>query len=253
MKKFYFAGNWKMNLLKEQALALTKSLKDAYGKLDKHQIILAPPFLLVPYLLDLLAGSKIKLACQNASQERSGAFTGEVSPLLIADLKIDYVILGHSERRALYGETNALVADKVKLALESSLRPIVCIGETLEIREKNLENSYVEQQIQAVLVKLTAEQARQLLFAYEPVWAIGTGKVASPQEVELMHRHIKSYVQKFYPEALEPPVLYGGSVKPDNAGTLAKIKEVDGFLVGGASLEFALFDKIIQNSLPSLA
>ena len=256
MKKLYFVGNWKMNLGREEAKALCSDLVKSYPAFSleprNFEVVVAPQFLLVPLVQNWVQSSGVQLACQNCASEVKGAFTGEVSPQILLELAIPFVILGHSERRTLFHETNAEVFKKIQLALQFSVKPIVCVGETEKDRNAGQEWQKVEEQLEAIYASSIAKDWPKIILAYEPLWAIGTGKVATPKQVDAMHQKIKNWVQKKGSEGqvklASPFVLYGGSVKPENAAELVILPGVDGFLIGGASLNFTSFQGIIQNS-----
>ncbi|MCU0334141.1 MAG: triose-phosphate isomerase [Chitinophagaceae bacterium] len=251
MRKFIAAANWKMNCTKEQAKTLVEDLLAISHTLDKrHLVVLGVPF---PYLImvkDLVGQNNefFSVAAQNLHHKVSGAFTGEVSAPMLASIGVEYVIIGHSERREQFGEDGALLKQKVDIALEYGLKPIFCCGEPLEVREAGNEQEYVRRQLHESLFHLTAEQMKHVVIAYEPIWAIGTGKTATVQQAQDMHFHLRAMLIKQYDEnvANTISILYGGSVKADNAESLFNCPSVDGGLVGGASLIAADFEKIIE-------
>ncbi len=251
MRKFIAAANWKMNCTKEQAKTLVEDLLAISHTLDKrHLVVLGVPF---PYLImvkDLVGQNNefFSVAAQNLHHKANGAYTGEISAPMLASIGVEYVIIGHSERREQFGEDGALLKQKVDIALEYGLKPIFCCGEPLEVREAGNEQAYVRQQLEESLFHLSAEQMKQVVIAYEPIWAIGTGKTATVQQAQDMHFHLRAMLIKQYDEnvANTVSILYGGSVKADNAESLFNCPSVDGGLVGGASLIAADFEKIIE-------
>ena len=235
------AGNWKMNLDRANAKELTAAVAARRGEAAKVELVLCPPALYVETVGSALAGAKsdVGLGAQNMHDKASGAFTGEVAPPMLVDLGCQYVILGHSERRTLFGETDAAVNVKTKAALAAGLVPIVCVGETLEEREASKTAAVVTGQVQGSLAGLSAADLEKVVVAYEPVWAIGTGKVATPEQAQEVHALIRRLLAGLSsPEvAARVRIQYGGSVKPDNAADLARQPDIDGALVGGASLK----------------
>jgi triosephosphate isomerase len=240
-RKKIVAGNWKMNLDRAQARDLTAAVAARRGEAAAVDLVLCPPALYVETVGTVLAAAKsdIGLGAQNVHDKASGAFTGEVSPPMLVDLCCKYVILGHSERRTLCGETDAAVNAKTKAALAAGLTPIVCVGETLEEREAGRTDSVVTAQVSGSLAGIPAADLEKLVVAYEPVWAIGTGKVATPQQAQEVHALIRRLLTGLASPAVAGAVRiqYGGSVKPDNAADLAAQPDIDGALVGGASLK----------------
>ena len=250
MRQQIAAANWKMNLTLQQAENLLDEILKAPHHLKAYQkVVLAVPF---PYLL--LAGQKIAgrnnfhVSAQNCYQKERGAYTGESSAEMLQSLGVEYVILGHSERREYFGETNLVLEEKTKLALSYGLMPVFCCGESLQIREAGTQNDYVETQLKESLFSLPEDQIRKIVIAYEPIWAIGTGKTATSVQAQEMHLHLRRVLAKQYGDAVagEIPILYGGSVKSSNAKELFSQPDVDGGLVGGASLVAADFSQIID-------
>lgn len=250
MRQQIAAANWKMNLTLQQAEALLDELLKTPHSLEAHQkVVFAVPF---PYLL--LAKTKLEgqqnlyVAAQNCSNKKSGAYTGETSAEQIQSLGVDYVVLGHSERREYFGESNALLAEKVNITLDYNLTPIFCCGEPLNIREAGTQNAFVEQQLKESLFHLSAEQLQKLVIAYEPIWAIGTGKTATSDQAQEMHAHLRAVLATQYGKEVADTIsiLYGGSVKGSNAQEIFSKPDVDGGLVGGASLIAADFGQIID-------
>jgi triosephosphate isomerase len=243
------AGNWKMNKDLSQTEELLKGLAASLSfDLKGVRVIVCPPFTSLETAARLTRGSKISLGAQNMYFENEGAFTGEISSSMLKSVGCEYVILGHSERRQIFGETDELINKKVKKALAAGLKPIVCVGETLDQREKNVTEQVVSQQVRGVLKDLTAVDVQKIILAYEPVWAIGTGRNATPQQAEEVHLLIRALVHGLYSQAIAETMIiqYGGSVKPDNAAELLWQPNVDGALVGGACLTSDSFSGIIK-------
>lgn len=251
MRKPMIAGNWKMNMTASQAVFFLQSLEEELRYLeDDVEVVVCPPF------TDLKSAStvietdnfNVGLGAQDMYWEEKGAFTGEISPLMLTDLRVNYVIIGHSERRCYCGETNDSVNKKIKAAVDHRLKPIICVGETLE--EHNLGNSLdiVETQLLEGLVGVEIKQADELVVAYEPIWAIGTGRNATPEEANDVIRHMRAVLGSIFSPDLAGKIriLYGGSVKPDNISSLMREVDIDGALVGGASLDVATFAKIVR-------
>jgi len=247
MRRPLIAGNWKMYKTVAEAVALATDVRDG-GRREGIEVLVAPPFTALSSVAQALRGSHLLLGAQNMHWENEGAFTGEVSPLMLRDVGCTHVILGHSERRQLFGETDDGVARKAKAALAHSLTPIVCVGETLAERESGRTMEIVERQVERALRELTADQVATLVIAYEPVWAIGTGRNATPEQAQEVHAFIRKRVSASHgePVAVAVRILYGGSVKPDNVGPIMAQTDVDGALVGGASLTAASFLKLVQ-------
>ncbi len=238
------AGNWKMHKTLAEAKALAKEIRQGLGPSDAVEVAVAPPYTALAAVAAEIAGSPIRLAAQDTHWERQGAYTGAISPVMLTDVGCHYVIIGHSERRQYFGETDETVNRKVKAALEAGLSPIVCVGETLAEREQGRTFSVVETQIRRGLAGLPRSQAERLVIAYEPVWAIGTGKTATPEQAQEVHQHIRELLSEVAGGAAVR-ILYGGSVTPDNAGELLAQPDINGALVGGASLKAASFLGII--------
>lgn len=233
------AGNWKMNKEPGESRALVQELMALTGDVKGRIMILIPPFTSLPSVGELIRNSKFKLGAQNMHWERGGAFTGEISGLFLKAVGCEYVVLGHSERRHVMGETDEMINKKLKTALEIGLIPIFCVGETEKEREEGSTEAVIERQIKQGMKDIENE-AHKLVFAYEPVWAIGTGKTATPQQAAQVHKFIRSMLKK------PSTILYGGSVKPENVDTLMKEEEIQGTLVGGASLKPESFARIIK-------
>ena len=250
MRKHIVAGNWKMNLTFNQADEL---LDELMSKLEETelprdlQVIVCPPFPYIEMTSEYATDSYFAVGAQNVSDRNMGAFTGEVSAEMLESMEIDYCIVGHSERRAYYGETDALVAAKVNQLLAHDLKPIVCVGEVLEESESNKQFDVVKRQVEEGLFHLTSEELKNVVIAYEPVWAIGTGKTATPDQAQEMHAHIRSLLAAKYGNEVadEISILYGGSCKPGNAKELFACADIDGGLIGGASLKAEDFMGII--------
>jgi triosephosphate isomerase len=257
MRKTIIAGNWKMNNTRKEAAALTEALvKGVQGKSGLPEIVLCPPFTSLPVVIDAAKGSSISVGAQNMEHRDSGAYTGEVSPLMLLELGVKYVILGHSERRQYFGETNQTVNLKLKAALKHGLLPIVCVGETLDERENNLTDSVVSRQVAAGLADLKEDELNNLVIAYEPVWAIGTGKVCESTEANRVIGLIRTTLAGLHAGSKlgdQTPVLYGGSMNAKNAGELLEQPNIDGGLVGGASLKPEEFLPIIEAGQKRLA
>lgn len=251
MRNKIIAGNWKMNKDVHQSLTLVNELKTALNfDLGKTTVIICPPFTSLGAVNELVKGTAIALGAQNMYHEDEGAFTAEISPSMLKSVGCQYVILGHSERRQIFGETNEFINKKVKKAIAAGLIPIVCVGETLEEREKNITDQIVSTQVKGVLKDIPASQVEKLIIAYEPVWAIGTGKNATPQQAEDVHKLIRKLIGQLYSWSTAEQVViqYGGSVKPDNAPDLLSQPNIDGALVGGACLKADSFASIIKAS-----
>jgi len=248
MRKAIIAGNWKMNKTVVEALELVKDLRFKLEGVSDVEVVVCPPFLAVYPVYQFLKGSNIKIGAQNCYFEKKGAFTGEVSPSMLKEAGCTYVILGHSERRQYFKETNEFINKKVKAVLAEGLLPIICVGETLEEREKNIWNEVIKTQVTGCLSGFTKEEVSKMVLAYEPVWAIGTGKVASKEQAQEVHKFIRGLVEKLYdkPVAEAVRIQYGGSVKPDNVSILMGGPAIDGALVGGAALEAESFVKLVK-------
>ena len=248
MRKPIIAGNWKMNKLILEAVELAREIKNRTGSVANKEIVLCPPFTALSSVKEVLEDSPIKLGAQNMHWEVRGAYTGEVSPMMLKDVGCTYVILGHSERRQYFGETNSIVKKKVRTAFSTGLVPIVCVGETLPEREKGETLRVLEEQVKIGLSELAREEGKGLVVAYEPVWAIGTGKTATPDQAEEAQRFIRKLLgQMFGGESAQAiRILYGGSINPDNISALMSCEDVDGGLVGGASLNVESFVKIVN-------
>jgi len=248
MRKKIVAGNWKMNLTLQEGLALVEAIKSNLSDDQKSDMVVCPPFPFLVPIAEVLKGTRIGLGAQNMFFEEKGAFTGEVSAPMLLSTGTQYVIIGHSERRKYFGETNETVNKKVKKAIVSKLTPIMCVGETLAQREKDETESIITSQVTEGLFELLAADVRKMIIAYEPIWAIGTGRTASPEQAVEVHQLIRSIVAKKFGEetAGQVRIQYGGSVKPDNAEALLSQPDIDGALVGGASLKADSFEAIVR-------
>lgn len=245
MEGYYIAANWKMNLRKEEAIDLAKKIKEGL-KNEKNKYMIAPSFPFLQSIGDVLKGSKILLGAQNMGFEDGGAYTGDVSPCQLLDVGVNVVILGHSERRHIFKETDEMINKKVLLALKHGLEVILCVGETLEEREAGKADATCKAQVMEGLKGVSKEDMKKITIAYEPVWAIGTGKSASPKDADDMHSFIRTFIKSLYDEKIskELVIQYGGSMKESNAEELLKMSNVNGGLIGGASLKADSFIKI---------
>jgi len=250
-RKLIIAGNWKMNKTVAEALDLVADLKRDLANLKEVDVVVAPPFTALESVSKAIIDSNIRLAAQNMSENNFGAHTGEICAGMLKEFSVRYVILGHSERRQFQKESDALIAKKAAAVHAAALKPIVCVGETLAEREGNHTEKVLETQVRGSLAGLTKEQAAETVIAYEPVWAIGTGKTATTQQAQDAHAFIRALLAKIFdkPTAKKIRIQYGGSVKPANAKELMSKPDVDGALVGGASLEGRSFADIIKNSI----
>jgi triosephosphate isomerase len=251
MRKNIVAGNWKMNTSVEEGVKLAGEIGEKMKDLNPEAVVIvAPPFTHLSRVADKIkeTGSLVALAAQNCAENESGAYTGEVSAKMLAELSCEYVILGHSERREYYGEINATLNNKIKMVLENGMKPIFCVGERLEERESGEHFEVVSSQIKEVLFNLNEKEIDKVVVAYEPVWAIGTGKTASADQAEEIHAFIRKVIaEKFPTAAAKMSILYGGSCKPSNAREIFSKKNVDGGLIGGASLKSADFVDIVDS------
>jgi triosephosphate isomerase len=253
-RKKIVAGNWKMNKELLEGLRLSTEIIRRAGTLakDSVEVVIAPPAVYLHTAISM--GERvpqIKIAAQNCHHKLKGAYTGEISAPMLKSMKIDYAIIGHSERRKYFGEDHAILAEKVNTVLETGMAIIFCCGEPLEVREAGEQEKYVLEQLQQSLFQLTAEQMESVVIAYEPVWAIGTGKTATPQQAQDMHAYIRKEIESQYNETVADniSILYGGSVKPSNAADIFANPDVDGGLIGGASLQTEDFMAIVQARL----
>jgi len=247
MRTPLFAGNWKMFKTVHEAVAFAKEFKGVVKDVVGADIVLAPPFTAVHAVAEAVRASNIAVAAQDVFWEREGAFTGEVSAAMVREAGAEYVIVGHSERRRLFGETDVAVNRKLIAALAADLTPIFCVGETLEEREASATFAVLDRQLKDGLEGITPEQVGDLVIAYEPVWAIGTGRNATAAQAQEVHAHIRGRLRQWFgaDTAERCRILYGGSVKPDNITDLTREADVDGALVGGASLEVRSFGEIV--------
>lgn len=253
MRKKIIAANWKMNMTVGETESFLSDFRMEVEEVSSVEIVIAPPFTAIAKLSELLGGSqKIRLGAQNFYFEKSGAYTGEISATMLRELFVKYVIIGHSERRAIFGETDAFINKKVQAALASELKPILCVGETLAEREAGKEKEVLETQLRGGLAGVTAEQLLDTVIAYEPVWAIGTGKTATSAQAQEAHAHTRAVLAELTDQATADKVRiqYGGSVKPANARELLSQPDIDGALVGGASLEPRGFAEIVKAGEP---
>ena len=256
MRKKILAANWKMNLTQSEAESYIAAFNSEIGEVDDVEVVIIPPFTAIPALVS--ASEKIpsiRIGAQNMHWEKSGAFTGEVSATMLRALFVKYVILGHSERRTLFGETDEIVNRKVRAALEAGLRPIFCIGETLRERDAGKVEEVLSRQVRLGLEGVAQKDLPEIVVAYEPCWAIGTGRTATPSEAEEAHAYIRSVLTEISSTAVADRVRiqYGGSVKPENTEELMLQKDIDGALIGGASLDPRSFVRIIRRAEAALA
>lgn len=242
------AGNWKMNKTPKEAVEFVSQLKELAAGADS-EVVVAVPFVCIPGVVEAVKGSNIKVAAQNAHWEASGAYTGEISCGMLRELEVDYVVIGHSERREYFGETNEMVNKKAKAILDSGMVPIICCGETLTQREQGVTAEHVRYQVKISLLGLSAEEVSRLVIAYEPIWAIGTGKTATNEQAEEVCAIIRQLISELYGSDVSEKtrILYGGSVNAGNAKELFAMPNIDGGLVGGASLKLDAFGKIIRH------
>lgn len=250
MRKLIIAGNWKMNAgTAASATELAKGVAAKHGATDAVDVVLCPPFTTLRETGAAIAGTQIALGAQNLYPKADGAYTGEIAADFLKDSGCAYVILGHSERRTYFKESNEFINEKVKFALANGLIPILCVGETEQEREEGRTEAVVEDHLRGGLAGISAEQARGVVIAYEPVWAIGTGKTATPEDAQAVHAFARNLLKQLYNEDIAEAmrIQYGGSVKPENAGELLTQPDIDGALVGGASLKADSFNGIIDN------
>ena len=249
MRRPIIAGNWKMFKTVPQALELVIGLKRELYQIEDKEIVVCPPFTALNEASEALNSSNIKLGAQDLFWLESGAYTGEISPLMLKDTGCQYAIIGHSERRAYFSETNETVNKKLKTALAYNLTPIVCVGETLKERQAQQTFKVVQDHIENGLAAITKEDALKVVVAYEPVWAIGTGQTATPAQAQEVQEFIRKLLTKKFGEEVASGIriLYGGSIKPDNIKELSQQKDIDGGLIGGASLEINSFVNIVKN------
>lgn len=245
------AGNWKMNTTAAEARSLIRDILEKQPEVNEAQLALFPPFTFLREAAELLKGSPISLGAQNLFWEDRGAFTGEISAPMLKDAGCEYVIIGHSERRKIIGETDKVVNLKLKAALRAGIKPILCLGETLEQREVNATEQIISEQLILAFKDLSKDEVSSTVIAYEPVWAIGTGRTATPEQAQAAHAFLRALLERNYGNSIASRaiIIYGGSVKPDNAFSLYREKDVDGFLAGGASLNSDSFIDIAREAL----
>jgi triosephosphate isomerase len=250
-RRLIIAGNWKMNKTVAEALHLVHGLKIELGSVKEVDLVVCPPFTALADVSKAIMDSNLRLGAQNMSEHNYGAFTGEIAAGMLKEFSVRYVILGHSERRQFYHETSELVAKKARAAHAAALKPIVCVGESLQEREGGKTESVLDTQVRGSLAGLTGAQIEETILAYEPVWAIGTGKTATSAQAQQAHAFIRKLLASIFDEnaARRVRIQYGGSVKPSNARELMSLPDVDGALVGGASLEDRSFSDIVKNSI----
>jgi triosephosphate isomerase len=249
MRKPFIAGNWKMNKTIAEAEELIQALLPRVGAVEDVDVVVCPAYLSLQAIVDSARGSAVQVYAQNMHEKDSGAFTGEVSAPMLEEIDVQGVILGHSERRQIYGETDRALQLKVPRALEAGLTPILCVGETEEERERGDTERKLRHQVQEGLEKVPKDRLHEVVVAYEPIWAIGTGLVATPEQAQDAIGFVRALVQGFDKEAgTQVRILYGGSLKPDNAEELLGLPDVDGALIGGASLDAASFAAIVETA-----
>ena len=248
MRRPLLAGNWKMHLNIAEAVALAQGVAEAASGCADRDVMIAPPFTALAAVARALEGSQVILGAQNVAWEAQGAFTGEIAPPMLTDIGARMAIIGHSERRHIFGEDDAMINRRVRAALQFGLIPVLCLGETLEEREAGRTLAVLETQLRGGLKDVSAAQAEQVILAYEPVWAIGTGKTATTEQAQEAHAFLRDLLGKMYDKSLAEKVrvLYGGSVKPDNVDALMAQADIDGALVGGAALKIESFKRIVR-------
>jgi len=248
MRKPIIAGNWKMNKTTKKAVQFVEELKKQIGNYPGVEIVICPPFTALSKVAEALEDSKIIMGAQNMYPEPAGAYTGEVSPLMLLEVGCEYVIIGHSERRILLNETDEIINKKLKSASTYRLRPIFCLGESLKERDAGKTQEVVYQQLIKGLADLGKDDVLKMVIAYEPIWAIGTGRTATPEDANVIHKFIRQILSDIYDQKLAEKVRiqYGGSVRPDNIDALMKQPDIDGVLVGGASLDLRSFVRIVK-------
>ncbi|MDD5441523.1 MAG: triose-phosphate isomerase [Candidatus Omnitrophica bacterium] len=250
MRKPMIAGNWKMHKIISESVALSEKIKNTLEKNVHVDVVVCPVFTALNTVYSVLEDTDIGLGAQNLYWEKEGAFTGEISPIMLKDSGCEYVIIGHSERRKYFSETDEMVNKKIKAALEIGLTPIVCVGETLEEREAAKETAVINAQLEGAFNNIDINDMGNVIIAYEPVWAIGTGKTATPQQAQQIHQFIRQWLtdNKDNEVSAAIRILYGGSVKPENIKELMDNEDIDGALVGGASLKAETFAQIVKNA-----
>ena len=251
-RKVIIAGNWKMNKTAAEAKALCEALKESLAPLaGKVEVAVCPTFTSLATAVEVLKGSNVKVGAQNIHWAENGAVTGEISGAMLKEIGVEYVIIGHSERRQYFGETDETVNKRMQAALAKGLKPILCIGETLEEREGNKTEAVLEQQLKGAFADICECKMDQITIAYEPVWAIGTGKTATPEMAEETHAFIRKTIAALYNEAIADAMViqYGGSMKPENAQALVAQADIDGGLIGGAALKADSFTALVTNAI----
>ena len=250
MIKSIIAANWKMHKTIPEAVTFAKQLKEEFSESGNVDIVIAPPFTALSSIAEVLKDSPIHISAQNMHWEEKGAYTGEISTVMLVDAGCEFVIIGHSERRTLFGETGRMLNKKMHAALKAGLMPIFCIGETLKERESGATFTVLQKQIKEGLNNIISDDIRRITLAYEPIWAIGTGKTATPLQAQEVHKFIRETiaVDLEYAHASETVIIYGGSVNPENTDSLMEQPDINGALVGGASLDFGSFADIIKIS-----
>ena len=250
MRKPLIAGNWKMYKTLNEAVELTKSIKNELSRFEEVEVVVCPPFTALSAVFEAIGNADIGLGAQDLFWEKDGAYTGEISPIMLKDCGCEYAIVGHSERRKYFGETDSSVNKKLKSAIEVGLTPIMCVGETLEQREKKQTIDVVTAQLKGGFEGFEHLDVLNVVIAYEPVWAIGTGKTATPRQAEEVQKYIRNWVRQKYSDGCADTVriLYGGSIKPENIKELMREEDIDGGLVGGASLKVSSFVSIVKNA-----
>jgi len=245
------AANWKMYKTIEEAISFVKSIQEETGPLNDREVVIAPPYTALKAVRDILKQRGYSLAAQNSHCVEKGAFTGEISPVMLKDIGCEYTIVGHSERRQLFGETDRTVHLKAESLFKTGIVPVICVGEVLDQREQGKTFEVIGSQIDGALNGFSLAQAERMVIAYEPVWAIGTGRTATPGQAQEVHAFIRETIKSIFSKDIEKKVriLYGGSVKPDNIDALMAEPDIDGALVGGASLEVGSFKRLIEFNL----
>jgi triosephosphate isomerase len=253
MRKVIIAGNWKLNKTSREALVLVEELKREVANAEGVDIVVCPPFTALDVVSEAIMDTNIALGAQNIYWQDSGAFTGEISAPMLKDLSVQYVIIGHSERRQFFGETNETVNKRIRAALSHGLTPIVCVGENLAEREGNKTFDVIKNHCEGSLANLTTDEVEKIVLAYEPVWAIGTGKTATPEQAQEVHAFIRQLLAKLFNNEVAQTIRiqYGGSVTPENITTLIAKPDIDGALVGGASLKAPSFAAIVKSARKS--
>lgn len=253
-RKILIAGNWKMNKTATEAVELAKPIIDTIANQNDIDVLMCPTFTSIPAVSALVGNSTVKIGAQNVSDKASGAYTGEISAAMLRDLQVSYVILGHSERRSYYGETDAFINKKVLACLENNLKPVLCVGETLGEREAGKVEEVIKTQLVGGLADVPADKAESVVIAYEPVWAIGTGKTATPEQAQDVHAFIrKTLTEILGTVSANIRILYGGSMKPSNADELLAKPDIDGGLIGGAALVANDFLALVNSGVKAQA